>query len=110
MAIEDTVGALVRSAMATEDITQACQYLTQARELQPVGVLGGSYGFAVDGASARSFYAHRKRLIEEDIAAGVAAGMLPKIQPLAEKFNCCLSVVHKIRRDWQNQQARAMEI
>ena len=106
MANKDTVRALLRSAMATEDIVQACQYLTQARVLQPLGLLGGSYGFVVDGASPQAYYAHRKRLIEEDIAAGVAAGMLPKIQPLAEKFNCCLSVVHKIRTDWQNRQAR----
>ena len=106
--MSDDVRALVRSALAVEDPEQAARYLVRARELQPEGVLGGTFNHGDD--TPKAFYARRRRQITERYAEGAEMGLLPRTTALAKEFACSPSVVHAVKQAFLAQRERVAEI
>ena len=96
MSDEAAVVGLVRSVLAVEDPAEAYKFLVRARELQPEGVLGGTFNHGDD--SAKAFYARRRRQITKCFSKGAELGLMPRTTALARQFDCSPSVVHGLKQ------------
>lgn len=96
--IESQVIDLVNAALEEENTATAVKHLRRARKFQPTGRLPTSRAIP-----PKIFYARRRALILARLEAGRDEGRLPTITELAHEFDCSLSVVHGLKREFESK-------